>query len=395
MENIKEQIHRDLDYYKSGIRQLYQRSYQLYIFGLIAVMLLTVTGIGVSTAILRGILVLIFISEVVGLLYLLRFLKEASFESYFKEIPEKLIEAFPVMQESAPQEDNQAYYFLGSQGELIKLNKKNIRNFPSVIKQYTLLVGFNYETDKVRFEQPLHFYYYDITAITHSDSYKKEVLKNTNFLAKRRKRRIRTILLTLIGIVLASAVVYFGAKTYFNDNGSSIFENRLRDEADFDNDEQKTMIQSMDISRGNETITLTLPKELHDQSGYFMDIADEDGYSYQSFMSETYFIDVSMIEKATYDSFSEYLKKAAQTRAESSVDKKTEKIHEDFFITEYREEAKQDAEQGQMMVYYFESEENYGSISLSFKDADELNLPADTALSMLKELKFERKENIL
>ncbi|MFD1899291.1 hypothetical protein GQR36_02515 [Enterococcus termitis] len=73
MENLNEKINHDLDYYKSGIKQLYQRSYQMYMFGVIAVLLLTVTGIGVSTAMIRGLLLLVFIGEVAVLVYLLRF----------------------------------------------------------------------------------------------------------------------------------------------------------------------------------------------------------------------------------------------------------------------------------------------------------------------------------
>ncbi|MFD2305201.1 hypothetical protein [Enterococcus termitis] len=395
MENLNEKINHDLDYYKSGIKQLYQRSYQMYMFGVIAVLLLTVTGIGVSTAMIRGLLLLVFIGEVAVLVYLLRFLKEDAFEAYFKEVPEKLTAAFPAMQESAPQEDNQAYYFLDSQGELIKLNKKNIRNFPSKISQFTLLVGFNYDTDKVRFEQPLHFYYYDITSITHSDSYKKEVLKHTNFMAKRRKRRIRTLIFTLLGIALAGTVVYFGVKSYLTDTNATIFEKRVKEAAEEEINEQKTTIQSVAISRGDETIKLTIPKKLHDQAGYYMKIDNEKGYSYQSFISDTYFMDVSMIQKSAYASFTDYLKAAAQTREESSVNKSTEKVHEEFFIDEYREEAKEDSEQGKMIAYYFESEGNYGTVSLSIYDEDQLGLPAETTLEMLKSLKFERKENAI
>ncbi|MFD1899293.1 hypothetical protein GQR36_02525 [Enterococcus termitis] len=169
----------------------------------------------------------------------------------------------------------------------------------------------------------------------------------------------------------------------------------MKEAAEEEINEQKTTIQSVAISRGDETIKLTIPKKLHDQAGYYMKIDNEKGYSYQSFISDTYFMDVSMIQKSAYASFTDYLKAAAQTREESSVNKSTEKVHEEFFIDEYREEAKEDSEQGKMIAYYFESEGNYGTVSLSIYDEDQLGLPAETTLEMLKSLKFERKENAI
>ncbi|MEI5995204.1 hypothetical protein [Candidatus Enterococcus mansonii] len=212
MEEANEKIKHDLDYYKSGIKQLYVRSYQLYMMGLIAIMLLTALGIGGVASFLRILLIVLFIIEIAGLIYLLRFLKEETFEEYFQTIYPKLAETFPAMIEGKPQEDNQAYYFLDSQSELIKLNKRNIRNFPSTMRQFTLLVGFNFEMD---FEQPLHFYYYDITNITHSESYKKELLKSTNFLIKRRNRRLKNMIVMLIGIVFVSIILYVYGTSFF------------------------------------------------------------------------------------------------------------------------------------------------------------------------------------
>lgn len=212
MEEMSEIVKHDLEYYQQGIRQLYIKKFQLYIMGLITITLLTVMGISASSSLIKGLFILVFSIEIVGLLYLFRFLREVSFDAYFQTIPNQLIQAFPEMEAGQMQEDNQAYYFLDSQGEWVKLKKKNSRNFPSMFRQYTLLVGFDFETNNVSFEQPLHYYYYDITRITHADNYKKERLKNTNFIAKRRKRRIKTIFLIVIGIALAATVVYFSGK---------------------------------------------------------------------------------------------------------------------------------------------------------------------------------------
>lgn len=208
MEEIKENIAHDLAYYQSGIRQLYMRSYQTYLFALLAVMMLTVVGIGVSAVVIRGILILLFLLEIAGVIYLLRYLQVDRFEDYFQQVKNQLPKEFQKVQTIEIQEDDQAYYFLDNQDLFVKLNKKNTRNFPSKIRQYTLLVGFAPEVSKDMFEQPLHFYYYDITQIKHSANYKKELLKNSNFIAKRRKRRIQSMIVTIIFLFLIGVVFY-------------------------------------------------------------------------------------------------------------------------------------------------------------------------------------------
>ncbi|OJG74201.1 hypothetical protein RV12_GL002839 [Enterococcus quebecensis] len=371
--------------------------------GLIAMMLLTVTGINVSVSVFRGLLLLIFVAEIGGLIYLLRFLRETSFEAYYQTIPDKLIQAFPTMEEQQIQEDNQAYYFLDSQGELVKLNKKNIRNFPSKIRQYTLLVGFNFETDKVRFEQPLHFYYYDITQITHSENYKKEVLKNTNFIAKRKKRRIKTIILSLIGLALVGTILYFSWQTYVKEHRWALVEKQAREVLEEEINEQKTMIKHVTISRGEETIEIDLPKDFQTKEGYHVKVDDEKGRSYQSFISDAFSFEVSMIEISAYSDFAAYLKTATQIRDDSSVDKKEETLHPDFFKHEYSEQTKVNKGNGSenshriVYVYYFESEGNYGTVALRVnnKQNDQLIAPDKAASFILKSLKFDREESII
>lgn len=231
MKEIKENIEHDLEYYQSGIRQLYMRHYQKYIVVLLAIMLITVVGIGLSESFFRWILVLLFFAEAVLVVYLLRYLRAEVFEAYFQRIKGQLPDEFQKMESIEIQEDDQSYYFSDEQELFVKLRKRNTRNFPSKIRQYTLLVGFTDELDKSIVEQPLQFFYYDITQIKHSENYKKEMLKNTNFIAKRNKRRVKSVVLTILLFAIIGSFLYFSAKDYFNDNQTR-FENEYHDEID-------------------------------------------------------------------------------------------------------------------------------------------------------------------
>lgn len=211
MKDIKENIEHDLAYYQSGIKQLYMKNYQKYFFVLFAVMLGTSIGLGLSESIVRWLLVGLFLIEAGLGFYILRFLRAEAFEAYFQQIKVQLPAEFHKMEAVEIQEDDQAYYFLNEQESLVKLKKKNARNFPSKIRQYTLLVGFTeeLELDEKILEQPLHFFYYDITQIKHSENYKKEMIKNTDFIAKRNKRRIKSALMMFIVIAIIGVLVYF------------------------------------------------------------------------------------------------------------------------------------------------------------------------------------------
>lgn len=211
MKDIKENIEHDLAYYQSGIKQLYMKNYQKYFFVLLAAMLGTSIGLGLSESIVRWLLVGLFLIEAGLGFYILRFLRAEAFEAYFQQIKVQLPVEFHKMEAVEIQEDDQAYYFLNEQESLVKLKKKNARNFPSKIRQYTLLVGFTeeLELDEKILEQPLHFFYYDITQIKHSENYKKEMIKNTDFIAKRNKRRIKSAIMMFIVIAIIGVLVYF------------------------------------------------------------------------------------------------------------------------------------------------------------------------------------------
>lgn len=202
MKELKESIEHDLEYYQSGIRQLYMKHYQKYLLILFAVMLVTAVGIGLSESFVRWLLVVVFLIEVGSVFYLLRFLRAEAFEMYFERIKAQLPDDFHKMESIEIQEDDQSYYFVDNQELFVKLRKKNTRNFPSKIRQYTLLVGFTNELDETIVEQPLQFFYYDITQIKHSDSYKQERLKNANFIVKQRKRRLKSVALTIFLLIL-------------------------------------------------------------------------------------------------------------------------------------------------------------------------------------------------
>ncbi|MEI5989148.1 hypothetical protein A5881_000636 [Enterococcus termitis] len=202
MNEIKENIEHDLEYYQSGIRQLYMKHYQRYLMSLLAVMLVTAVGIGLTESIIRGLLVVLFLLESGLVIYLLRYLRAEFFETYFQQIKGTLSDEFQKMESIEIQEDDQSYYLVDNQEFFVKLKKKNSRNFPSKIRQYTLLVGFTNELDKKIVEQPLQFFYYDITQIKHSDNYKQNLLKNANFIAKRRKQRLKSVGITIFLLIL-------------------------------------------------------------------------------------------------------------------------------------------------------------------------------------------------
>ncbi|OJG92572.1 hypothetical protein RV15_GL002997 [Enterococcus silesiacus] len=202
MNEIKKNVEHDLEYYQSGIRQLYMKHYQKYLFFLLAVMLVTAVGVGLSEALIRWLLVTLFLIEAGVVVYLFRYIRAEVFDAYFQRIKTQLPDEFQKMESIEIQEDDQSYYFLGDQELFVKLKKKNSRNFPSKIRQYTLLVGYTDGLDETMLEQPLQFFYYDITQIKHSDSYKQERLKNANFIAKQRKRRLKSAALTIFLLIL-------------------------------------------------------------------------------------------------------------------------------------------------------------------------------------------------
>lgn len=202
MEEIKENVEHDLAYYESGIRQLYMKHYQKYLLFLLVIMLFTVFGIGLSELFTRWLFVLLFLAEIGLVVYVLRFIRTEVFDAYFQRIKGQLPDEMLKMQLIEVQEDNHSYYFLDNQALYVKLKKKNSRNFPSKIRQYTLLVGYKDGLDEKILEQPLQFFYYDITQIKHSANYKQERLKNADFIAKQRKRRLTSAAVTIFLLIL-------------------------------------------------------------------------------------------------------------------------------------------------------------------------------------------------
>lgn len=165
MEANQEKVRQDLTYYQMGIKQLYIRNYQVYLFSLLAIMLLTAVGAGVFSIFLRVLLLLLLLAEFILAIYISRYLKAEAFDNYFKEICMQLPQQFAEMRQILVEEDTQNYYFSYHGEESIKINKKNARNFPSRINDFTLLVGFTPGLSRVSIETPLYFYYYDITQI--------------------------------------------------------------------------------------------------------------------------------------------------------------------------------------------------------------------------------------
>lgn len=208
-KETKQLILHDLDYYQSGIKQLYSKYYQKYMIFLIITMIITITALVSCTSLGRLLAGLLLLAEAAGVIYLLQLMNTDVFNDYFSQVRENLPETFSHMQKMTIQEDDQAYYFL-MDDSIVKLNKKNTRNFPSKMPQYTLLVGYASEVDKESLKKPLHFFYYDITRITYSENYKKELVKTTDFLAKRTKRRLKSLFYFLIVGIILLMLFYFG-----------------------------------------------------------------------------------------------------------------------------------------------------------------------------------------
>lgn len=208
-KETKQLILNDLEYYQSGIKQLYKKYYQKYFIVLIIIMLATVMAIVSFTSLGKLLSGLLFLVDLAGIVYILRLMNTETFHHFFNQTKDKLPIAFSDMEKMTIQEDDETYYFTINDS-FVKLNKKNTRNFPSKIPQYTLLVGFSTEIDKEALEKPLYFFYYDITRISYSENYKKELVKNTNFLAKRTKRRIKSFLYSLVLLIILLLLFYFG-----------------------------------------------------------------------------------------------------------------------------------------------------------------------------------------
>ncbi|MHC5229960.1 hypothetical protein ACYSNW_16980 [Enterococcus sp. LJL99] len=208
-KETRQLILNDLAYYQSGIKQLYAKYYQKYFIVLVVIILATITAIASYTSFGRLLAGLLLLVEIASLVYLLRLMSAETFHHFFEQTTEKLPVAFSDMEKMTIQEDDQAYYF-SVNDSLVKLNKKNTRNFPSKIPQYTLLVGFSNDIDKETLKKPLYFFYYDITRISYSENYKKELVKNTNFLAKRTRRRVKSFLYSLVILIILFLLFYFG-----------------------------------------------------------------------------------------------------------------------------------------------------------------------------------------
>ena len=204
----KKLILHDLEYYQSGVKQLYIKYYQKYLIIIAITMLITVMAIASVTSLGKLLCGLLFLIEIAGFVYVLRLAKEDSFTDYYNIIKDELPNELAVMNKINIQEDDQAYYLLADD-LFLKLKKKNTRNFPSKLPQYTLLIGYSEEINKENLKNPLSFFYYDITQITYSENYKKVLVNNTNFLANRTKKRIQSFLSFLLIVVLLIVLYFF------------------------------------------------------------------------------------------------------------------------------------------------------------------------------------------
>ncbi|OTN89921.1 hypothetical protein A5819_002419 [Enterococcus sp. 7E2_DIV0204] len=402
MKENKENIEHDLEYYQSGIRQLYLKTYQKYLLILLAVMLGTAIGIGATESIVRWLLIAVFLIEAGIVVYLFRYLRAETFEAYFQQIKEQLPNEFQKMTSIEIQEDDQAYYFSDDQALFVKLKKKNTRNFPSKIRQYTLLVGFTGEINKNGLEQPLQFFYYDITQIKHSANYKKEILKNTNFIAKRKKRRIKTTILTLILLVVLGTLVYFGAKTYLQDVGRTLYEKRVKGE-DEDNIGQETQVRisELAITNENETLKIQLPKRFHEEKGELSSADEVKGLASKAFSSPTLYVSILMSQVSNATSLSEFVGQVLEDDGKINDKKTNESLHPDLFKNEYiittKTSKNGQPDSSNYTTYFFETGHNYGWIMCEItatSQTDDLDL-AQQVQEILGSIELDTKGTVI
>ncbi|EOH98896.1 hypothetical protein UAY_02165 [Enterococcus moraviensis ATCC BAA-383] len=364
MNETKENIKHDLDYYQPGIRQLYLKYYQKYLILLLAGMMLTVSGIGLSESFLRWLLVLLFLIEVGSVIYLLRYIRGEAFDVYFQQIKKQLPNEFQEIKSLDVQEDDQAYYFIGEQELFVKLKKKNTRNFPSKIRQYTLLVGSSDDVNKKMLEEPLQFFYYDITQIKYSSNYKKELLKNTDFIAKRNKRRLKSVLILILFLTVVGAVIYLGAKKYLNNETKAIFEGQVENEyKDTIDQKMQVSIKELAVTNENETITIQVPKYYSEEKGELISVDDIEGNSSKAFACDTFYVSIFMSKSTNAASLSEFMD---QVLEDGEKGYRKEKIHPDLFKNEYVITTKTNQvdqlETSNYTTYFFETDKNYGWI---------------------------------
>ncbi|WP_430601939.1 hypothetical protein IGJ02_002101 [Enterococcus sp. DIV0724b] len=402
MKEIQENVEHDLEYYQSGIRQLYMKHYQKYLFIILAILLVTVVGIGLSESLVKWLLIVLFLIEAGLVVYLLRYLKAEAFENYFQRIKAQLPGDFHKMESIEIQEDDQAYYFLDDQALYVKLKKKNTRNFPSKIRQYTLLVGFTDELDEQMLESPLQFFYYDITQIKHSANYKKEMLKNTNFIAKRKKRRIKSAIFTILILALVGTFVYFGAKKYLNDTGRLLFEKQVEQEyQDKIGQETRVRISELSVTNEDETLKIDLPKHFHEEEGSLLSVDNIKGQSSKTFTSDVLYISLFMSEARNASSLSDFVNQVMEEEGKSISQNNGKKLHPDLFKNEYIVTTKI-SENGQdgannYTTYFFETDRNYGWIMCEIdyrSEAAELNLDQQVH-ELLRSIVVDRDETII
>lgn len=402
MKENKENIEHDLEYYQSGIRQLYLKTYQKYLLILLAVMLGTAIGIGATESIVRWLLIAVFLIEAGIVVYLFRYLRAETFEAYFQQIKEQLPNEFHKMASIEIQEDDQAYYFSDDQALFVKLKKKNTRNFPSKIRQYTLLVGFTDEINKNGLEQPLQFFYYDITQIKHSANYKKEILKNTNFIAKRKRRRIKTTVLTLILLAVLGTLVYFGAKTYLQDDGRTLYEKRVEGEYE-DNIGQETQVRisELAVTNENETLKIQLPKHFHEEKGELSSADEVKGLASKAFSSPTLYVSILMSQVSNATSLSEFVGQVLEDDGKINDKKTSETLHPDLFKNEYiittKTSKNGQSDSSNYTTYFFETGHNYGWIMCEItatSQMDDLDLEQQVQ-EILRSIELDTKGTVI
>lgn len=196
-------VKEDFTYYERSIKAFYRKIFMRRIMwsGLLLILLVILATLEKSFVLLSAILTI----GSVWYIYI-QMQKMNDFSNKFLEEQNKwsaLFEKENYEEQISSIFESQKKYFieLKQEDQTIDINKKDSRNLPSRKSGYTLLIGANANI----FDQKNEFVtaYYDIGSLKHAEIYKEQILKSTDFIAKKRRRSLIRLFVIVIGLIIA------------------------------------------------------------------------------------------------------------------------------------------------------------------------------------------------
>ncbi|MBP2098550.1 hypothetical protein [Enterococcus rivorum] len=196
-------VKEDFTYYERSIKAFYRKIFMRRIMwsGLLLILLVILATSEQSFVLLTAILTI----GSIWYIYI-QIKKMNDFSNKILEEQNKwstLFEKEDYEEQINPIFESQKKYFieLKQEEQTIDIRKKDSRNLPSRKSGYTLLIGENANI----FDQKNEFVtaYYDIGSLKHAEIYKEQILKSTDFIAKKRRRSLIRIVLVVIVLIIA------------------------------------------------------------------------------------------------------------------------------------------------------------------------------------------------